>query len=592
MPNVSIIIPAHNASATLNATLDSVIAQTHAEWEAIIYDDGSTDDTAHLARQWTLWEPRIRLISDRNHGTSLARNRAAAASNGEWLLFLDADDLIAEHHLARLLQATDGEHLADLVFSSGSRLTPDGRLGSPEVPPKADFFRYLGSYNTFYTHACLVRRTTFDAFGGFDADLAICEDWDLWQRFSRAGLTFARVNESSALYRMRPQSLSHDVTLLFANARKVIERAHGRDPRVRNPAPQYAEGLPREHLADAILGIAMWSAALMLGARKNPLPFLEGLAIQPASEGAIAGAVSMMQGGVPAGACCLQEDWPALMPVLEPLIREAFVAIEGRCKITNFGARCMQELERRLGPPSYQDGKKPRSAMNPTRGDIPAIGSVQFGDLHRTDPISTNWGYDRGDPLDRFYIEGFLQRHCHDICGRVLEVGDNAYTLRFGSDRVVRSDVLHVDQNAKNATIVADLAKADHIESEIFDCIILTQTLQLVSDVLAAVATLHRILRPGGILLLTVPAISPIDHGPWRDTWFWSFTTVGLRKLLAERFPLSGLNVESRGNVFAATAFLYGLSQQDVPTFKYQLDDPHYPVTVLARAVKPLDAPQ
>jgi SAM-dependent methyltransferase len=144
--------------------------------------------------------------------------------------------------------------------------------------------------------------------------------------------------------------------------------------------------------------------------------------------------------------------------------------------------------------------------------------------LWRVHPIHRDFGFHAGTPVDRHYIEAFLGRNAADIRGRVLEVGDATYTRRFGGQFVSRSDVLHVRDGNPHATIVADLAHGDAIPSGAFDCVILTQTLHLVYDVRAAAATLRRILAPHGACLITVPGISQIDTGTWRDSWYWAFT--------------------------------------------------------------------
>src|SRR5262247_2566530 len=142
----------------------------------------------------------------------------------------------------------------------------------------------------------------------------------------------------------------------------------------------------------------------------------------------------------------------------------------------------------------------------------PPVGRVRIADLRRTTPISRNFGFDRVVPIDLYYIEVFLARHASDIHGRVLEIGFNIYTQRFGGDRVQQSDVLHVDTKFPWVTILADLTQADDIPSEIFDCIIFTQTLQCIYDVEAALATLQRILKPAGVLLATFPGITQIPN--------------------------------------------------------------------------------
>src|SRR5262249_53934843 len=176
------------------------------------------------------------------------------------------------------------------------------------------------------------------------------------------------------------------------------------------------------------------------------------------------------------------------------------------------------------------NGKMPSPRPSTDAATTPGARTVDFGDLGTLEPVSRHWGFDRGRPVDRYYIEAFLEQHAADVRGRVLEVGDDSYTRRFGKDRVIRRDVLHVSADAPGATIVADLADAPHVASESFDCIILTQTLHLVYHVPAALRTLARILRPGGVLLLTVPGITPTTDDDWRSSWYWSFTAASLRR--------------------------------------------------------------
>src|SRR5262249_20779629 len=157
----------------------------------------------------------------------------------------------------------------------------------------------------------------------------------------------------------------------------------------------------------------------------------------------------------------------------------------------------------------------------------------------------------RGRPIDRRYIERFLHDHAADIRGHVLEVGDAAYTRAFGGENVTRSDVLHVSESAPEATIIADLSNGDDLPSEAFDCIILTQTLHLLYDLRKAVHTFHRMLKPAGVLLLTVPGVSAIDHGEWGPSWHWSFTGTSLGKLLRDQFGADAVQVSQFGNVLA-----------------------------------------
>ena len=218
-------------------------------------------------------------------------------------------------------------------------------------------------------------------------------------------------------------------------------------------------------------------------------------------------------------------------------------------------------------------------------------GWVRFGNLRRVTPVSRVFGCDRGVCIDRYYIEQYLARHAADIRGRVLEIADNSYTKRFGGDRVVKSDVLHLQEGNSKATLVGDLAGENSIPSDNFDCIIFTQTLQFIYDFHAAIFTLRRILRPGGVLLATFPGISQIsryDMARWGD--YWRFTTVSAQKIFEEVFAPDCVSVESYGNVLAANAFLHGLAEEELRTNEIEFRDPDYQLLITVRAVKKLDS--
>jgi len=212
---------------------------------------------------------------------------------------------------------------------------------------------------------------------------------------------------------------------------------------------------------------------------------------------------------------------------------------------------------------------------------------IDLGRLDRLYPISTLFGYDRGQPIDRHYIEGFLLQHKADIHGRVLEVGDNTYTKQFGSGLVEQSDILHVVDGNPSATIVADIARADNIPSASFDCIILTQTLQFVYDLPSAIKHLHRILKPGGVLLATIPGISQISRYDM-DRWgeFWRFTTHSAQRLFENHFPKEMVEVEAYGNVLIAIALLHGLAVEELDPKHLEYRDLDYQVLITVRAVK------
>ena len=217
----------------------------------------------------------------------------------------------------------------------------------------------------------------------------------------------------------------------------------------------------------------------------------------------------------------------------------------------------------------------------------PPVGRVTPQSLWRLRPISRVYGLDRGQPVDRYYIERFLEANANDIQGRVLEVADNRYTVRFGGNRVTKSDVIHIEAGYPNVTFVADLSKGDGLPDDLFDCIICTQTLPFIFDLNGAAHTLHRILKPGGILLLTLPGITKIssyDIERWGH--FWSFTSQSAQRLFSDYFAPPRLTVKTVGNVLSATAFLHGLASHELSQTELEYHDPEYQLIITLRAEK------
>jgi SAM-dependent methyltransferase len=212
---------------------------------------------------------------------------------------------------------------------------------------------------------------------------------------------------------------------------------------------------------------------------------------------------------------------------------------------------------------------------------------VRFGNLRRLRPISPVFGFDRGLCIDRYYIENFLAIHSADIRGRVLEAQDDSYTRRFGGERVESADILDVSVDNPRATVVADLTRADEIADATYDCVVLTQVLHFVSDVRAALAEVHRVLKPGGVLLATGPGISQIsryDADRWGD--IWRFSSQGLESACAAAFPGDEVTIEAHGNVLASIALLHGLSTEELRQHELDYVDPDYELLITLRAVK------
>jgi SAM-dependent methyltransferase len=159
---------------------------------------------------------------------------------------------------------------------------------------------------------------------------------------------------------------------------------------------------------------------------------------------------------------------------------------------------------------------------------------------------------------------------------------------KFGGTRVARSDVLDFVADKPRHTLQADLVRADHIPADTFDCIICTQTLQMIFDIRAAVAQLWRILVPGGVLLVTSHGISRISRREGVDDWgeYWHLTRQSAHKLFAEAFTTGSFTVAAYGNVLAAVAELHGLAAEELSRDELDYHDPNYEVIVGVRAMK------
>ncbi len=215
------------------------------------------------------------------------------------------------------------------------------------------------------------------------------------------------------------------------------------------------------------------------------------------------------------------------------------------------------------------------------------VAPVRWGSLRRLAPVSRVFGLDRGQPIDRYYIEKFLATCGGDIHGSVLEIGDDSYTRKFGGERVTHSDVLHVTLDNSQATLVGDLATGTGIPTNAFDCMILTQTFPFIYDVQAAIANTHAALKQDGILLASLPGISQIsryDMERWGD--HWRFTDLSAKRLFGDIFGPDNVTVETYGNVLAACAFLQGLGSHELSKAELDYKDPDYQVLITVRAIK------
>lgn len=199
-------------------------------------------------------------------------------------------------------------------------------------------------------------------------------------------------------------------------------------------------------------------------------------------------------------------------------------------------------------------------------------------------PLDDTYGMNRGTPIDRYYIEYFLESQKEWIRGTVMEIADRRYTERFGGGRVTDSIILHVDKEAPEINqIKGNLATGDGLEEESLDCLICTQTLPFIYDVQAAADHIVKILKRGGTALVTVAGISQIiQYEMIHYGHFWSFTEQSLKRLFAENVDVASVEVMTYGNVKTSAAFLYGISSEELEPAELDFSDANYQLIIAA----------
>jgi peptidoglycan/xylan/chitin deacetylase (PgdA/CDA1 family) len=348
-PSVSVVVPAHDAEATLPETLESLLRQTTSDWEAIVVDDGSTDGTAAVAADYQSRDPRIKLLHRPAGGVSAARNAGIEQAQAEWLLFLDADDWLVDSALERLLQAVQSDASARAAYSGSVRVDVDGQgILEQRGGRSGDLFPEFARTCFFPVHAALLPRVAVVESGGFETELRVCEEWDLFQRIARTGIRFAAVEEPLAVYRVRPSSASMDGDAVTRGGLETIERGHAADPRVRRPDASHAAGEPRDALPDARVAQAMWGCGLAIAHGRDPLEALALVDDDLHAALALQSLVDPLLGGILVGLARPYTALPETWPTLEGQVGRLLDELEARSGAQLLARRLRRLLERHV----------------------------------------------------------------------------------------------------------------------------------------------------------------------------------------------------------------------------------------------------
>lgn len=344
---VSVIIPAHNAEATLEATLNSVVRQTHAVWEAVIIDDGSTDRTRALAEDWARRDQRVSVLYQEQSGVSAARNRGLREARCPFVLFLDSDDRIAPTHLESMAGMLAADSKLDAVHCGWQCVRPSGAAGRPYLGSSdADLFGHFASHCHLAIHACILRRELALAVGGFDPSLTTCEDWDFFQRVARTGARFGRVPEVLAFYHFRPDSASQNSRRCLADARVVLDRGHGRDPRMRIATQDHVEGRDPAYRNLALYYNVTYFAAQEIGNGRDGLDLLDSDDFTPAPDVQPETVAEVIKDHFAADRAV--HDWPALWNQVNAPLTAFLARLEAQTRAPVLAFATLRRLEEKV----------------------------------------------------------------------------------------------------------------------------------------------------------------------------------------------------------------------------------------------------
>lgn len=543
-PLVSVIIIFLNEERFLRQAIESVFAQSYDIWELLLVDDGSIDGSVAIARACMEQYPgRVRYLEHQgrqNRGMSASRNLGIRHAAGKYITFLDADDAWLPHKLAQQVALLEAQPAAGMLY--GLSQWWYSWTGRPADQGR-DFVYQLGvpansllQPPTLLNHFFLAQTAAIPTPSNIMLRRALVEKVGGFEEEFRG--IFAAYEDQAFYAKVGLVS-----PVLAVNECWDRYRQH--------PNSTCATVNKNGQDIETRLFFLNWLAATFEKQELKDKAIRRGLH---------------------------KEIWLSRYPALR-------FWTASRQNLVNRIKAILSGIGRRTLPAPVRHWLWARWYGQPYS---PLPGRARLGSLRRLTPFSTEFGYDRGRPIDRYYIEKFLLEQQADVRGRVLEIADNTYTRQFGGRRVVQSDVLHISPAEPNATIIGDLTNLDHVPADTFDCIILTQTLQVIYDVRAALRTVQRILKPGGVILATFPGISPISrYDMERWGYYWGFTSLSARRLFGEVFPESGVQVKAYGNVLAATAFLYGMATEELRQEELEYADPDYEVIISVRARKP-----
>ncbi|MFN0115815.1 MAG: glycosyltransferase [Paracoccaceae bacterium] len=356
---VLVIVPVSDAAPCIAATLDSLGAQSFADWTCVVVDDGSQDDTAAVAEVQARRDGRIAVHRQPRQGMASARNSGLALGRGDRVLFLDAGEGLDPGHLAALHAASLRHRHADVVYcdwrlvSSGGRTGPR-RRADLSLDPAAAF----AGRCAMPLHAALLRRPVIEAAGAFDPSWPTCEDWEFWQRIAGTGAVFRRVPDIIAGVRVGSGLRGRELGDFLTSALALIRRKGGAG------------------LAHAEAAMALTVAGQCVGARRDAVALLASCPFDPDPSFDAASAADSLLDGIPLGSGDARPDWAAVWPGLRVAAQGVLEWIGGRIAMPDFARLALRELDLRIAAEAGGDCDIGAVSVRQLGLDLPATGVV------------------------------------------------------------------------------------------------------------------------------------------------------------------------------------------------------------------------
>ncbi|MDD5068948.1 MAG: glycosyltransferase, partial [Candidatus Pacebacteria bacterium] len=524
------------------------------EFEVLMVDDGSTDSTPALIKQLALEHKNIRyFFHEKNQGGGATRNTAVAKSLSEVIFCLDSDDLLPAGSLSKMYQylkekKCDGVSIHRSIKFGGNNIKNIDHIDVSPYPDKKIPFKSLIRPEEEFCPldvTFMYTKNAFQKIGGYPTKHGFDTQGFSW-RFLCAGLVAYTCPDAEYLHRIhftRSYYLrEYDAGRVNYNWRDILlEHYYVFNPKALHFITAFDCSNFTRNIMDELRNLGDIFVVNLKDVLEKPHP-------------------------------PININLPEKIYIRRNSLQGYVLRVKQYRNVSSLFRKIAKKL--RLSPTT-------KKFLH--RITKPAT----FYFLRNTSkPLSNYYGLERGEAIDRFFIENFLKENKQYIRGACLELLNNKYTNVYGGEEVTKSDILDIEDSNQKATIIDDLRQLKTITDNAYDCIILTQVFQFIDDLAAAISECHRVLKKGGTILATLPCLSRIDCVAGLEGDYWRFTLAGAKYLFQKKFLPENLSIKAHGNVRSGLFFYAGLAQEDISLKALKKDDSDFPTIISVRAIK------